>query len=414
MTDRSERTYDVVLFGATGFTGQLVARYFSRRMDHDLRWALAGRSRSKLEAVRSWLGAEYSDIDCVIANTDDEASIRAMVASTRVVLTTVGPYDQYGEVTVRACAELGTDYVDITGEPNFVTRIIRRYQQTAEQTGALLINCCGFDSIPADLGALLTVLQLPRRETKTVDCHVRTNAGYSGGTWASAVQAIQSFGTQSSPSQPRKSSRKKRRIPLVRRCPYTGRVLLKLPIIDPVVVKRSSRVHRGAYGKHFDYSHSLSLPSARHAYRLIIGVVLIGIIAKLPVVNRILRWVKPPGTGPSAEQRARSYFTLQFVGESPSRRVITEFHGGDPGYTETSKMLAECAILLATKRKKTFVKSGFTTPVGAFGLRLVAPLIAAGMSIIVVESEGYTDCTAIEPKLKQPPQTDDRDRPALT
>ena len=398
MTDRSDRTYDVVLFGATGFTGQLVARYFCRRIDHDLKWALAGRSLSRLQSVQSWLGGEFGDIDCIVADTDDEQSIRDMVASTRVLLTTVGPYDDYGEVTVKACAELGTDYVDITGEPNFVQRINQRYQEKAEESGALLVNCCGFDSIPADLGALLTVLQLPRGEAKTVDCHVRTNASYSGGTWASAIKAIQRMGP-GAPKSPRSPSKgPKRHLPWLRHCSYTDRYLLKLPIIDPVVVKRSSRIHRGAYGKRFHYSHSLSLANRGLAYRLVFGVAMVALIAKLPIINRILGWLKPPGTGPSAEERARSFFKLQFIGESPSRRVVTEFIGTDPGYTETSKMVAECAILMATKRHKTYVKSGFTTPVGAFGPRLFAPLIASGMSIIVVESEGRVDCTPLKPR----------------
>jgi short subunit dehydrogenase-like uncharacterized protein len=152
------REHDIVLFGGTGFTGALTAEYLAANAPASTRWALAGRNMGKLEALRDRLGV---DVPLLKADVEDAKSIDAMAESTRVVITTVGPYVEYGEPLVRACAERGTDYTDLTGEPEFVDRMFVKYHEAAESTGARLVHACGFDSIPHDLGARFTVELLP-------------------------------------------------------------------------------------------------------------------------------------------------------------------------------------------------------------------------------------------------------------
>jgi saccharopine dehydrogenase (NAD+, L-glutamate forming) len=176
----NSRTYDVVLLGATGFTGRLTAEYLAEHAPVDCRWALAGRSTSRLEAVRADLAAvdpALADLPLVTSDVTDADSLRALAEQTRVVITTVGPYLHHGEPLVAACAEAGTDYVDLTGEPEFVDRMYLGYQDTAAASGARLVHCCGFDSVPHDLGVLFTMKHLPSGVPATVRGVVR-----AGGT----------------------------------------------------------------------------------------------------------------------------------------------------------------------------------------------------------------------------------------
>ncbi|WP_290057527.1 saccharopine dehydrogenase family protein, partial [Amycolatopsis solani] len=184
------RAHDVVLFGATGFTGGLTAEYLARHAPAGLRWALAGRNRGKLEAVRARLAAiddRFTALDLLIADSADPASLKAVAESAKVVITTVGPYLTHGEPLVAACAEAGTDYVDLTGEPEFVDRMYLAHDRRARETGARLVHSCGFDSIPHDLGVRYTVKQLPEGVPLKVDGYVRAGGMPSGGTFLSAL-----------------------------------------------------------------------------------------------------------------------------------------------------------------------------------------------------------------------------------
>src|SRR6478735_10637135 len=167
-----ERDHDIVLFGATGFTGALTAEYLAQHAPDGLRWALAGRNRAKLDALSERLGI---DVPLLHADVGDEASLRTIAEAARVVITTVGPYVAYGEPLVAACAAAGTDYVDLTGEPEFVDRMYVRHHATAVASGARIVHACGFDSIPHDLGVYFTVQQLPTAGPVTVRGVVRSN-----------------------------------------------------------------------------------------------------------------------------------------------------------------------------------------------------------------------------------------------
>ena len=189
----SARQYDLVLFGSTGFTGGLTADYLAAHAPADLRWALAGRNRSKLDAVAARLAAASPEAprpDLLVADAADRKALDEIAAKTKVVVTTVGPYALYGEPLVAACAAAGTDYCDLTGEPEFVDRMWVEHNAEAERTGARIVHCCGFDSIPHDLGAYFTVQQLPEGVPLTVNGYVKSNASFSGGTYHSAVNGF--------------------------------------------------------------------------------------------------------------------------------------------------------------------------------------------------------------------------------
>ncbi|MEU9859617.1 saccharopine dehydrogenase NADP-binding domain-containing protein [Streptomyces sp. NPDC047971] len=382
----AERTYDVVLFGATGFVGELTAEYLAEHAPADCRWALAGRSRAKLEGLRERLAARWprcAELPLVVADSGDTDAVRELAGSTRVVATTVGPYVWYGEGLVAACAEAGTDYVDLTGESEFIDLMYVRHDARARETGARIVHACGFDSVPHDLGAYFTVQRLPRDVPLRVDGFVRVGAVFSGGTFASALTAmgrgreIQRASHERRLHEPRLVGRRAR-APLgaPRFSRETGTWALPLPTVDPQVVARSARALE-SYGPDFRYRHYASVKTLPMALG---GTAAIGtgvVAAQLAPVRSWLMDRYAPGDGPSAERRARSWFSVRFVGEGGGRRVFTEVSGGDPGYDETAKMLAESALSLAfDDLPKT---AGQVTTAVAMGDALLDRLRAAGI-----------------------------------
>src|SRR5215212_6307734 len=241
----SEREFDIVLFGATGFTGALTAEYLARNAPAGLRWALAGRSPQKLEKVRADLAdvdPELKQLELLHADVDDAASLADVAGRARVVITTVGPYLTYGEPLVAACAEAGTDYVDLTGEPEFVDRMYVAHHATAERTGARLVHACGFDSIPHDLGAYYAVQHLPDDVPITMRGVVRSRGTFSGGTFHSAMTQMSRAKQMKQASsarrriEPRPEGRSSRAVAgKPQRDAVLSRWLLPLPTIDPVI-----------------------------------------------------------------------------------------------------------------------------------------------------------------------------------
>ena len=388
----SERSYDVVLFGATGFTGQLTAEYLARHAPRDARWALAGRNPAKLAAVRDRLAEldpALAELPLLDADADNPASLRAVAESTRVVITTVGPYVLYGEPLVAACAAAGTDYVDLTGEPEFVNNTYVRHHETAQRTGARIVHSCGFDSIPHDLGAYFTVLHLPEDVPVTVSGHVRTNGTFSGGTAASALLGFSRPRANLVAARERKALEK---LPAdrharavsgrIRRNPVGDGWVVPLPTIDPQVIARSARSLE-RYGPDFRYSHYVVVPKLPVAIGGIAGLGALMGIAQIPPARRLIqKRLVQPGAGPSPERRARSSFSVTFVGEGGGKTVTTRVSGGDPGYDETAKMLAESALCLAFDELP--LTSGQVTTVTAMGDALLARLQRAGIEFAVV------------------------------
>ncbi|MFJ3582532.1 saccharopine dehydrogenase family protein [Streptomyces sp. NPDC090127] len=389
-----ERAYDVVLFGATGFVGELTAEYLAEHAPAGCRWALAGRNRAKLTALRERLAARWprcGDVPLVVADSADADAMRELAASTRVVVTTVGPYVWFGEPLVAACAETGTDYVDLTGEPEFVDEMYVRHDARARETGARIVHACGFDSVPHDLGVYYTVQQLPKDVPLRIDGFVRVGAAPSGGTFASALTAM-GRGRETMRAARERRLYEPRLVGRRARAPIggprfsreTGTWALPLPTIDAQVVARSARA-LDAYGPDFVYRHYASvktLPMALGGATLVGGGLL---AAQLAPVRSWLMSRYEAGTGPSAERRARSWFTVRFVGEGGGRRVFTEVSGGDPGYGETAKILAESALCLALDEGLPKTSGQVTTAV-AMGDALLGRLRAAGIRFRVADA----------------------------
>ncbi|MEV0429883.1 saccharopine dehydrogenase NADP-binding domain-containing protein [Micromonospora sp. NPDC050495] len=388
---RNDRPYDLVLFGATGFTGGLTAEYLARHAPDGLRWALAGRNPGKLAAVRDRLvaiDAGLAELPLLTADVTDPASLRAVAEAARVVATTVGPYVHHGEPLVAACAAAGTDYLDITGEPEFVDLMYVRHHAEAVRTGARLVHACGFDSIPHDLGAWFTVRQLPTDGPVTVDGYVRAGGRFSAGTYHSALTAFSRTAQMSRAAkarravEPRPAGRRVRAVPgKVGRATEIGMWAVPLPTIDPQVVRRSAAA-RPEYGPDFRYRHFAAVK--RLPTVLAAGVGLAGLVGlvKLPPTRRWLLGRLSSGQGPSAQQRAKSWFQVRFVGTGGGQTVLTEVAGGDPGYDETAKMLAESALCLAFDDLPP--TAGQVTTVTAMGDALLDRLVRAGMTFRVV------------------------------
>ena len=391
MPDRNTRDHDIVVFGATGFTGRLTAEYLARYAPAGCRWALAGRSQEKLEQVRAGLAEDdpaLADLPLLTADVTDADSLRAVAESTRVVITTVGPYLQFGEPLVAACAAAGTDYVDLTGEPEFVDRMYLGHHETAVASGARLVHCCGFDSIPHDLGVLFTVQQLPTGVPLTIRGVVRSDAAFSGGTFHSALnqfsraRQLQRAAAERRRVEPRPEGRKVRASRgKPRRDPDLGYWLMPLPTIDPTIVKRSAAA-RDDYGPEFTYSHYAGFRSLPYAGGSAAGITALVAAAQLPPVRKQILKRIPQGEGPSERKRAKSWFTVEFVGEGGGERVTTKVSGGDPGYDETAKMLAESALCLAFDDNP--VTSGQVTTATAMGENLLDRLTKSGISFTVV------------------------------
>ncbi|MEU8132398.1 saccharopine dehydrogenase family protein [Streptodolium elevatio] len=390
-----DRAFDVVLLGATGFTGGLTAEYLARHVPAACRWAIAGRSPEKLRAVRDRLveiNPACAELELLTADVGDPASLRALAGSTRVLATTVGPYIEYGEPVVAACAEAGTDYLDLTGEPEFVDRMFVAHHETAVRTGARLVHACGFDSVPHDLGVLFTVGLLPRGVPVRVEGRVRAGGAVSGGTFASALTAFSRLRSTRDAAHARRRVDKGphgRRARAVegkpRRDRETGGWLVPLPTIDPQIVARSARALE-SYGPDFSYTHYASVRRLPTAVAGAVGVGSLVLLAQVAPVRRALQTRLAPGDGPAPARRAKAWFSVRFVADGGGERVVTEVRGGDPGYDETAKMLAEAALCLAFDQvPKT---SGQVTTAVAMGDALIGRLRRAGIEFRQLESTG--------------------------
>jgi len=373
-----DRPYDIVLYGASGFTGALTATYLAKHAGPEVRWAIAGRNRTKLEA----LGV---DVPILYADATDRASLAEVARQARVVVTTVGPYVHHGEPLVAACAEAGTHYLDLTGEPEFVDRMYLAYDAVAARTGAKLVHACGFDSMPWDLGVLYTVERLPPDVPITVSGFLRARANVSGGTVHSVVaiasrlrQAAEASARRRA-AEPAPAGRKVSSRPGGLR--WVGGWALPMPTLDPMVVGHSARL-LDRYGPDFRYRQHFAIKSLPAALTLAAGASALLTLAQIPPARAWLLTRRGPGDGPTPEQRARGWFKATFVGEGGGRRVVTEVAGGDPGYDETAKMLAEAALCLAFDDVPE--RAGQLTTASAMGRPLIERLQRAGMTFRVL------------------------------
>ncbi|MFN8282144.1 MAG: saccharopine dehydrogenase NADP-binding domain-containing protein [Chitinophagales bacterium] len=391
------RKFDIVLFGSTGFTGGLTAEYFAANVDlKKVKWAIAGRNAEKLEAVKSNLvsiNAACSVVEILTCNSDDLASLENVTKQTKIIVTTVGPFAQHGETLVEACVNTATNYCDITGEPAFVKSVLKKHNKAAVEKGIYILNCCGFDSIPADAGALFTAMQLPANETKTIKGFVSSNGTFSGGTFASAVGAMSDIGknifapkktSSDDTSSERKKPTKKRIKSQIHFEKSINKWALPMPVIDPWMVQRTSLYKPTVFGENFEYAQFLALKSLPQTISLVgaVGALIVG--AQIPPIKNLILQYRKSGEGPSKEQRDKSRFKLSFIGESETKKVMTTVSGGDPGYTETSKMLSETALVLLENLGKLPIKGGVLTPAGTLGNLLIDRLNSKGILFEVI------------------------------
>lgn len=407
--------YDVILYGATGFTGRQTAQYFARTVGSSLRWAIAGRSLDKLNSIKASLGQEGASAGIVVADSSQPESVAQMVSQTRVLLTTAGPFALYGEPVIAACARAGVDYVDITGETPFVRKMIDLYEADAIKSGAKIIPFCGFDSVPSDLGSFLMVDYLRtkhQQKTRSIKAFFLAKGGFNGGTLASALNMGESaqWDLLNDPvllNPPKyQTAILREQNPDVTRAHFDPDLQAWAApfFMGPVntrVVRRSQALYTEAgegYGDAFAYQEYLwvKTPAPAMVARMIAGgsSIFEGILGT-GLGRSVLKALAPaPGEGPSEATMDNGFFSCTLFGQgepnSPSDTAVSVrsdwFDKGDPGNRVTVKLLCESALALALQRSALpggDARVGFLTPATAFGHVLADRLRAAGMKITV-------------------------------
>ena len=404
-------SFDLIVYGATSFVGQILTRYLVEHVgvNKTVNWAIAGRSASKLDALKTSLGTAGDDLTVIIADADNADALAHMAKSTRVIATTVGPYALYGEALVKACAENGTDYCDLCGEAYWIKRMIVKYADAAKQSGARIVSCCGFDSIPSDLGVHFLQQHGQQRFGRYFNSiKLAVNAmkgGASGGTLASMIEAV-----KAAKSDPK--LRKDMNNPYIL-CPEIPdlrhpQVSIKGPAYDADfqrwsapfimeainarVVLRSNMLLGMAYGDDFLYREQMITGKGFKGRLSAIGLTAgLGLFAMTVIINPLRafmqRFVLPkPGEGPSPEAQLAGYFDLSLLGKNEDGKTLKVRVTGDrdPGYGCTAKMLAQASLCLAFDITQEQCNGGFWTPATAMGDQLTDRLTQhAGMTFTI-------------------------------
>jgi short subunit dehydrogenase-like uncharacterized protein len=380
------KKYDIVIMGATGFTGKLIAAYLSEHAHREsIRWAIAGRNESKLHELQDRLSGVKPEI--LIADVNKPASIQDMCRQARIVMNAAGPFNLYGRTVVDACIACEAQYLDITGEPSFVAEIYNDCHAKAEAAGVCVVNCCGFDSIPADYGVYLTVQKLPVSLPKVVKGYMRTNARFSGGTLTTAVHALylESLGKSVKTVIP-----KNKVAPRIKKQIHYNSDLkgwgIPMPVVDPHIVKRSAFRLSDVYGP-VTYVQYFVRTSFSKVVSTVFPIVVAMLMIRFAFFRKWLFSKFPSGSGPDDKTRSSSRFEVTFFGQAGKDRAKTIISGGDPGYTETAKMFSQCAFVMLSKLRTKTLTPGVLTPVEAFGMDLVDRLEKEGISFVVNDSK---------------------------
>ncbi|MDO5769573.1 MAG: saccharopine dehydrogenase NADP-binding domain-containing protein [Psychrobacter sp.] len=406
------RDYTLVLYGATSFVGQITARYLTQFLSQShaaepIRWAIAGRNKDKLERLKNQLG-QLSDMnkvsadalpDIIIADSEDDTSLDTLCQRSKLVISTVGPYLKYGEPMIRACVNNGTDYVDLTGEAIFIKDMMDKYHDKAVKTGARIVNACGFDSIPSDLGVYFTQQQAKIQfdaPCSAIQMRVKAaKGGLSGGT-------ISSMATIFAEVSKDKSRRKQLANPYLlnqdSNPPTTRQPTHNLPsfdkdherwlapfIMDTIntrIVHHSNQLLGYAYGRQFKYDEAMWMPVGLKGRAMSYGLsgAIGGFAAAMSFEKSrdiLLNHVLPKsGDGPSPDDQKNGYFDLRFFGQvANDKQISTKVTGDkDPGYGSTSQMLAQAALCLVQDIDKETIGGGFWTPASAMGSALLERL----------------------------------------
>ena len=420
-----KRAYTIVLYGATSFVGQITAHYLAQFLteqkpnedaSQSVTWAIAGRDEDKLKKLQDEIvskqGNKADKVAIIIANSNDEASLDAMTKQTQVLISTVGPYLKYGEPLIKSCAQNGTDYVDLTGEAIFIKDMLDKYQDTAKQSGARIVNSCGFDSIPSDLGVYFTQQQAQDKFNQACETiHMRVKAakgGVSGGTIASMGTIFEEVGED-------KARRKQVANPYLLNddtdAPTTRQKNISKPeydddhkrwlapfvmaVINTRIVHRTNQLLSYEYGREFKYDEAMwmqdGVKGKLMSYGLSAG--LLGFASAMmfkPSRELLSKHVLPKsGSGPSKSEQENGFFDIRFFGTTAKQDTINTKVTGDrdPGYGSTSRMLAQSALCLAQDISQEDVAGGFWTPATAMGDKLIQRLEEhAGLSFEIVDN----------------------------
>ena len=394
---KASSKFDIVVYGATGFTGQLVAEYLAEhyRGDRDLKWAMAGRSLDKLASVRDAIGAP-ADTPLIVADAGDPGSLKAMVDQTRSIISTVGPYQLYGRDLLAACATSGTDYLDLCGEPVWMRQMIEAHEATAKASGARIVFSCGFDSVPFELGAFYVQEEAKRvfgAPAPRVKGRVRDMRGtLSGGTAASAKATFDAVAKDLSlvailndpfaltpgfkgPKQPKGNKS------VFEEDLQSWAAPFMMALINTRNVHRSNALMGFPYGKEFVYDEMVLTGPGEKGEANARKVVAANGEKTGPNAPK-------PGEGPSKEERENGRYDLLYVAIAPDGREVRAAVKGDrdPGYGSTSKMISECAICLL--RDTPEVAGGIWTPGAAMQHKLIKRLVDHAGLTFAVEPQG--------------------------
>lgn len=405
--------YDIIIFGATSFVGQILSRYMLEQypVDSDLSWAIAGRSESKLQELKQSLGSAGEHLTSICADAANENDLSAMCESSKCIISTVGPYALYGEPLVKTCASLGTDYCDLAGEVQWIAKMLTRYEDAAKISGARIVNCCGFDSVPSDLGVYFLQQQAKQKFSQAcskVKMRVKAMKGAaSGGTVASMTNIFKELATD---SELRKTLGNPYAI-----CPkghgFTVRqdnmnrpqydtdfkswaAPFVMALINTRIVLRTNAIIDEPYSDHFEYNEAMLTGSGIIGGSMAAGVGLglggFAMAAMIPPTRWFMEktFLPKPGEGPSPEDQIKGFYDLRFYGVSDTGQEIRVKVTGDqdPGYGSTAKILGQAAACLVQDISKEDKEGGFWTPASIFGDKLISRLEdKAGLTFKVMD-----------------------------
>ena len=386
------REFEVIVYGASGFTGRLVAENLQRTYGDQVKWAMAGRDQAKLDGVKAGIGAS---VPVIVVNASNSASLEAMAARTKVVLTTVGPYQLYGEPLLAACVKTGTDYVDLCGEPNWMAAMIAKYGDAAKASGARIVFSCGFDSIPFDLGVFFLQQQAKERfgaPLPRVKGRVRSMKGtFSGGTMASMLAVLEAVKRDPALVQVLAdpfalAGEKAAAQPAGEAVQHDDGIGWSAPFVMAAInvknVLRSNALSNYAYGRDFQYDEMVATGDGADGEKRARGMQKQSnqqnAMLNFGPTRAILRtFVLPkPGQGPTKEQRENGSYDVLFVGEAADGRTLRASIKGDkdPGYASTSRMITESALCLARDVPHEETGGGIWTTAPAMGAKLIERL----------------------------------------
>lgn len=391
-----EKIYDITLFGATGFTGKLTAEYLANKAAKEgFRFAIAGRNQVRLKQIQKELESKFHGltISLVYADSYRADTLFEMACKSKIIISTVGPYLKYGDPLVKACIDGGANYLDITGEGQFVENMFRLYHKRAKESKLKIINCCGYDSIPSDMGVYFGMKEFFEPTTVEVECFIRVESksndpfaslkSFSGGTWHSAIGMMQPSEIErrenflSYIASTAKEDRKISQIPFQFRYRENQNWIgVPLPFVDVEVVLRSAAGLEN-YGKDFSYGHYAAISNVSSLLLGFLGVSSIFTLAQFELGRNILLSLKSSGDGPPKEIRDTNEFTHSILVKTNKGNALVEVSGGDPGYGDTAKMVSESAICLLLD--STPENYGVVTSALGLGEPLIKRLTQAGI-----------------------------------